>query len=171
MVVPQPTVAGFIAFIRAVVGITPDILPDDAPVIVMALSVATAIVNPALRIVPVPGSFLPEATKTSIYVLACYNLASDNLINYAQDLPDAPPVQGSDPPTPFFAWTRKQWNINGFVSGVVQSTSDEGTSVSMVVQDAAKNFTLSNLQNLKTPYGRQYLAFSQDFGPSTWGVT
>jgi hypothetical protein len=30
---------------------------------------------------------------------------------------------------------------------------------------------MGNLQNLKTPYGRAYLAFAQDYGPSVWGIS
>ena len=75
-----------------------------------------------------------------------------------------------DPGLPFFAFTRKQWNLNGFVSGVISGSADETTSQQLVVQEAAKNFTLANLQQLKDPYGRQYLAFAQSYGPETWGM-
>ena len=71
----------------------------------------------------------------------------------------------------YFARQRKKFNINGFVSGVVQGSADESTSVSMVVQDAAKAFTLANIQQMKTVYGRQYLALAQSYGPATWGIT
>lgn len=157
-------------------GITTAQLPDSSPVIGMAFAVALAIVNPALRIVGIPSVDATGAVLNSgglsIYALAAYNLAGDNLINYAQDPVGAPLVPGSgDPGLPFFAWTRKQLNINGFVSGVVSSTSDEGTSMSLVVQEAAKAFTLKDLQNLKTPWGRTYLGFAQSYGPSAWGLT
>lgn len=167
----KPTIAGFIAFLRDVVGITIAILPDDSIYIPMALQVAQAIVNPALRAVYVPAQPPGADNRTTIYVLAVYNLGADNIFNFAQDLPDAPPVDGSDPALPFFKWSRKQWNIYGFVSGVIQASNDEGTGQSMVVQEAAKNFTLANLQQLKTPWGRQYLAYAQSYGPSTWGMT
>ena len=41
----------------------------------------------------------------------------------------------------------------------------------VIVQEAAKNFTLANLQALKDPYGRQYLALAQSYGPETWGMS
>jgi len=177
----QPTLAGFLTFVRTTMGIGTAILPDNSPVIGMAFAVALAIVNPSLQSVSIPqfdstGAQL-NGGGLSVYALAVYNLAGDNLLNYAQDLPEAPIVPGSgkagdptNPGLPFFAWTRKQLNLNGFVSGVIQSSSDNGSGNSMVVQDAAKNFTLANLQQLKTPYGRQYLAFAQSYGPSTWGM-
>ena len=156
-------------------GISTSVLPDGAPVIGMAFAVALGLVNPALRIAHIPSQDSSGAQLNggglTFFALAVYNLAGDNLLNYAQDQPGAPNVKGSKPPMPFFAWTRKQWNINGFVSGVIQSAGDETTNQSMVVQDAAKAFTLANLQQLKTPYGRQYLAIAQSFGPETWGIS
>lgn len=155
----EPTLAGFLSFVRGVMGITTAQLPDAAPVIAMAYGVALDIVNPDLGL-----------ASSRIYPLAVYNLAGSNLLAYAPDPQDAPPVQGSEPPMAFFAFTRKQFNINGFTSGVIQSASDETTSQSMVVQEAAKNFTLMDLQNLKDPYGRRYLEFAQQSG-SLWGLT
>lgn len=156
----QPTLAGFIAFIRTVMGIDATVLPDNSPVIPMALSVALAIVNPALCAAGyTPG--VPGTVPVSIYVLAVYNLAGDNVINYASDVA----------PSTYFAELRTSFNTNAFVSGVIQSAGDEGTNESMVVQEAAKNFTLANLQNLKTPWGRTYLGFAQAYGPTIIGLS
>ena len=141
-------------------GIDTDVLPDDASVIPMALSVALAIVNTNLLCVP-PGPMVPGVPPTSIYTLAVYNLGGSNIINYAQDI---------DPST-YFADLRKKWNTYGFVSGVISASNDETTGNTMVVQEAAKNFTLANLQQLKDPYGRQYLAFAQSAGPQVVGIT
>lgn len=158
----DPTLAGFTAFIRSVMGITTVNLPDNSPVIPMALSVALAIVNPALACV----GYTPGAAGTisvSIYTLAVYNLAGDNVINFAPD-------PGSGPTPTYFSELRTKFNTNAFVSGVISASNDESTGQSLVVQEAAKNFTLMNLQNLKTPWGRQYLAFAQAYGPSIVGV-
>lgn len=154
-----PTPAGFLAFIRNVMGISTSNLPDNSPVIPMALAVSLEIVNLAIN-----------TASPLMYTLAVYNLGGDNLINYAQDVPDAQPVPGSDPPLPYFANLRSSFKCNAFISGVISSASDDGTSESMVVQEAAKNFTLSDLQNLKTPWGRQYLAIAQRYG-TLWGLT
>ena len=142
-------------------GISTIVLPDNSPYIPMALAVALEIVNQLLN-----------CASPLMYTLAVYNLGGDNIINYAQDLPDAAVIPGSGTPgLPFFAWTRKQWDVNGFVSGVISGAHDEATGTTLVVQEAAKNFTLSDLQNLKTPYGRQYLAIAQRYGPTIVGVT
>lgn len=162
---PGPiTQAGFLAFVRGTAGIPSSVLPDNSPAIGMAYRVAVDIVNLVLAI-----------ASPDMYVLAVYNLGVDNLINFAPDV--QPPVAYKPPPPltneaglPYFAFYRAQWKIYDFQSGVVQSAGDEGTTTSLVVQKAAENFTLSNLQNLKTPFGRQYLAIAQRTG-TNWGLT
>ncbi len=165
MSAPQPTLAGFVLFITDVMRIPPSALPRTSPFIAYAFANALAIVNPALQCVAIPQQDAAGVTLNpggwTIYALAVYNLAADNLINYAPD------QQGFE----YFEKLREKLNINGFVSGVVQSSGDEGSNVSLVVQEAAKMFTLANLQQLKTPYGRTYLALAQSAGPTTWGIT
>jgi hypothetical protein len=180
MAAPQPTLAGFQNFIVQTMGISTTVLPADSPVIPFALAVAMGIVNQQLCAVPIPSADAAGVSLNSggitVYVFAVYNLAGSNLLSFAQDLPGAMIVPGSISDRnpnglPFFAYSRQQWQINAFVSGVVQSTADESTSTSLVVMDAAKMFVLSDLQNLKNPYGRQYLAFAQSAGPTTWGLS
>lgn len=151
----SPTVTGFISFIRTVMGINTTVLPDNAPVIAIAYAVAVDLVNIALTCVPSSSTTTP-----SIYALAVYNLAADNLVNYAPD------QNGQT----FFTDLRKSLNLSGFVGGVIQSTNDNGTGQSMVVPDAMKAFTMANLQQLKTPWGRQYMAFAQSYG-TLWGMS
>src|SRR5579862_4784652 len=83
----QPTLAGFLTFIRNVMGISTTILPDSSPVIGMAFAVALAIANDALQTVAVPQFDSTGASLNSggysIYAFMVYNLAADNLINYA----------------------------------------------------------------------------------------
>ena len=108
----------------------------------------------------------------SLYAIAVYNLGGDLIINYAQDAANNPYIYpGSNPPTPYFQWLRQKFKINDFLTGVVTSSSDEGTSQSLIVQEAMKTITLADLQLLKTPYGRRYLAIAQQYGPSVWGLS
>lgn len=144
----QPTLAGFVSFIRNVMGINTTVLPDNSAVIAIAYNVAVALANPAFQCIP------SDPATPSIYALMVYNLAGDNLVNYAQDQPGQS----------FFADLRKSLNLAGFVGGVIQSSADKSTSEAMVVPDAAKQFTMANLQQLKTPWGRQYMAFAQSYG-------
>ena len=157
----QPTLAGFQEFIQNVMAVSATDLPPNAPVIAWALAFAIQIVNPQLRVVGGCGPPQAGLPQVSVYVAAVYNLAGDLVVNFAQD------QQGRK----FFDRKRKELNINGFVSGVVGAASDESTSTTMVVQEAAKNFTLQDLQSLKTPWGRMYLSLAQAYGPSIWGLT
>jgi hypothetical protein len=145
----RPTFAGFVNFVRMGMGIGTDVLPDDSIWLTYAYNVALAIVNHGLAVVGGP-----------IYMLAVYNLAADNLINYAQDIP----------PSTYFADLRKFYKIGNLPLGLIQSTSDQGTSESLMIPDAFKELTLANLQNLKTPWGRQYLAWAQSWG-TNWGLS
>lgn len=146
---------GYLTFIRTGMGVPTVALPDNSPWIPWTFNFASAMVNESLKAVvgPIPGTW-------SIYDIAVYNLAGDSLINYAQD------VSGQT----YFTNLRSTWKINSFVPGVIQATSDEGTSESLLVPDFFKTLTLGDLQNLKTPYGRQYLALAQNFG-TLWGLT
>jgi len=223
-----PTLAGFILFIQQVMGVTSNYLPTTEPVIATAFNVAMSIVNPALACI-----------DSSIYALAVYNLAADNLLNYAPDqvatitgltwasgtatattltahgfaTGDTLLISGNAPlaynsqPGPaqsvlgtqivvtgadtftypiasnpgtftqggtaaeiYFLSLRQRFNLTGFTGGVIASSADESTSQSLLNPEFMKGLTLGNLQNLKTPYGRQYMAFAQDYG-QLWGLT
>lgn len=224
----MPTLAGFIAWLQAVMGITPNYLPTTAPVITTAFNVAMSIANSDFACMDI-----------SIYALMVYNLAGDNLLNYAPDqyatitditwagsvatvttaaahgfatgdvlsiTGNAPLgyntqpgpantfigtpiivtgaetftyaiavnpgtfVQGGTASETYFAMLRRQFNLAGFVPGAISASNDESTGQSILNPDFMKSLTLGNLQNLKTPYGRQYLAFAQDYG-QIWGVS
>ena len=144
----SPTQAGFLAWVYAQMQVPEAALLPDEPAIGWAYDVAVAIVNQALCIVP------------PIYMLAVYNLGGDNLINWAPDQPGQK----------FFAKARADFKCLEFQAGVVATASDVSTSTGILNIEAAKSFTLANLQNLKTPYGRQYLAFAQQYG-TLWGVS
>ena len=163
----QPTLAGFVSFIANVMDTNPPtgpanplILPPTSPVIPISYQIALSIVNPALAAVPnVTQGITPAAP--SIYALAVYNLAGSNLINFAQD------QSGRT----YFRDLRKDLGINAFVPGVVAGSSDQGTATSNLNPEFMRNLTLANLQQLRDPYGRAYLAFAQAAGPTIWGLS
>lgn len=159
MAITGPSEAGFLAFIRGVMRINSTILPDDDPVIPIAYEVAIALVNQQIN------SAVP-----AMYTLAVYNLGGSNILNYANDQDDAAPVEGSNPPTPYFAWTRAVLHINSFVPGVIQSTADESTSESLLNPEVMKNLQLADLQYLKDLYGRRYLSIASQVG-TLWGLS
>ena len=157
----EPSISGFWVFVRQIMGIKADVLPDDAYVVTFAFNLATMIVNPDLRLVT--ASFPPATTNNfpSLYALCVYNLAGDRIINLAID------TNGND----FFANLRKTFKINDFSAGVVSSTNDEGTGVSLEVLDVFKNLTIAQLEYLSTPWGRAYLGYAQSAGPTLWGIS
>lgn len=163
-----PTIAGFISWVRAVMGITTTVLPDSSVYFTYAFEVAMMVVNQQLNTVSYTAS--GSAATISLYTLAVYNCAGSNLLNFAQDLPDAPPYEPYSSTIPYFQYVRQQFGINSFVPGLVQASTDERTNSIYLIQEAAKDFTLSDLQYLKDPYGRQYLAFAQKAG-TIWGLS
>jgi hypothetical protein len=155
-----PTVAGFLTFVRGVMGVPTAALADDAPVITYAMNASLATVYVRIACLPagIHGYWTP-------YEMAVYNLAGDFLINYAPDNPSA------DPPNDvYFSTLRTQFGCLSFVAGVISATFDQGTGETQTVPDWTKGLTLSDLQRLKTPYGRRYLEIAQSSGPM-WGLT
>lgn len=150
----QPTMAGFQTFITNVMGISSVVLPPSSPVIQWCFDFAMNWVYPLIQCVP------SQLTSWSLYQRAVYNLAGDTLINWAQD------QEGQN----FFETVRDKFGCNSFVAGVISSSSDEGTSESLVVPEAFKELTIANLSNLKTPYGRAYLGIVQSWG-TVWGLS
>lgn len=143
----EPTLEGFNDFLRNIAQIDTTVLPDGSPVIEFSFNLAINICTDLLAIIPqIPGGFL--------YTIAVYNLATDTLYTYAQD------QVGQT----YFAEAQQKYQLRTFVSGVVSFAGDEGTQSSLTVPDAVKGFTIGNLQNLKTPFGRTYLQIVQDFG-------
>lgn len=159
-----PTIGGFQQFITNVMAPPPPFNVVTSPYVQYAYDFAIQFCNPNLQCVP----GLPNAW--SLYAMAVYNLAADALVNFAQDPEGAPPVENSKPPTPYWQYLRNQYGVLNFVPGVLSSSSDDGTSASYQVAQQFANYTIANLQNLKTPYGRQYLAIAGSWG-TLWGVS
>lgn len=141
--------AGFLDFIRNTMKISEVFLPTDSPVIDMTYQLAVVVVNPQI-----------QQFSALMYDAAVYNLAADYLINYATDVA----------PYTFFEDLRAKFDCIGFVSGVITSSSDEGTSQSLQTPTAFSELTLSDLQRLKTKYGRRYVEIAQQCSNS-WGLS
>ena len=154
-----PTLAGFQGFLYGVMKIDPLYLPSTEPVIGYAYQVALGIVNPALQSVPIPSP--SGGPGTTVYALAVYNLAGSNVVQFAQD------QTGRN----YFLKLRADLGIDKFAPGVVASTSDQSTASALLNPEFMKTLTLQNLQNLRDPWGRQYLAFAMSAGPTIWGLS
>lgn len=157
--VNPPTQADFTSWVRTAIGIPSTVIPDNSVWFTYAYNAALTITNPVLQV-------------AGTYDLALYNLGGDNLINWAQDSiipPATSPVNFPGTNTPYMAYLRDQYKVSAFVPGVIQSSNDESTGQSMELLEQYTGYTLANLQNLKTPWGRVYLAFAADVGP-LWGM-
>lgn len=232
--VQQPSLDGFLVFIRNMMGIPTNYLPDDDPQITYAYDWALDVVSQDLQCAPsVQGAWGP-------YVRAVYNLGGHTLVEWAVDqsyalsalswsagtvsgttavtnaiLPgdrvqvvDVSPLAYQGPQvgpksvvvtaTPdtthfqyvlasnpgaatlltgaaveetFFAQLRSKLNLGIFAPGVVSNASDVSTSTGLNNPKFMEGLTLENLQLLKTPWGRAYLAIAQRLGPNVWGLS
>lgn len=147
--IAPPTLAGFIAFGRDVMGITTIVLPSENEGWLFAYGAAIDWVPDQL-----------ESASPNLYAICVYNFAGSILLQWQQD------VSGQT----FFADTRAAFNINSFVAGVITTASDNSTSESLAVGKGLQNLQIGDLQRIKDPYGRQALAIMQSLG-TLWGLT
>ncbi|WP_175785392.1 hypothetical protein [Burkholderia ambifaria] len=145
----QPNLADFTTFVYNQ-GVPETDLPTDSQYLQWAFTMA---MNLALQ--------SPCSVPAIVYVLAVYNLGMHRLLKVAQDTP----------PSTYFATQRANFKMLSFVAGVVQSAGDQGTSNSLIAPDFLKNLTMQDLDLLKTPWGREYLAYAQQYGPDVVGVS
>lgn len=146
---PKPNSVDFISMLRTEVGLTAVDIPDDSVYITRALAWSVHWVVQVLAQVDI-----------SIYLRAVYCLAADRLINYGID------TAGNCT----FATLRKNFSIYSFQPGVISSSSDESSSQSFQVSEAFNTLSIPDLQNLKTPWGREYLSYAQQAAP-IWGLS
>ena len=169
----EPNLAAYTAFLLSVCGFPQAVLNNNSALIQSTYNVAQATVLADLGTIGFTDPFTGQ--QSSMGALALYNYGAALFIVYAADPSDAQPVKGSESTEnpdglPFCAYVRSRYNIKGYVSGTISSASDETTSQTMVVPDAAAGFTFDDLQVAKSPYGRRYLAIAQMAGPSLYGL-
>jgi hypothetical protein len=148
-----PNLADFTMFAIGQLGATSAQLPPTSPYLGYAFNVAQQLVYAPL-----------QQASPLIFTLATYNLALDTLVNFCPDQPNQTFFKNLRGPKP------GGFALFNFVPGVVTAAADVSTSDSLVVPDFMKNLTLANLQNLKTPWGLQYLALVQSYG-TLWGIS
>ena len=136
--------ATFTNYLVSPVGLDNYVLPPASQIITDAFNYALDIVHPFIA-----------SVSTVQYDLAVYGLGADYVINYAQDQPGRLT----------FATLRNDFHINQFTPGVVGSTSNAQTASGLTVPTAMQGLQIGDLQNLKTPWGRQYLQIAQMVGP------
>lgn len=144
-----PNATDLYTFLTTVAGVPTGALPSGSPYVTWALSYAE---EQTLRVLCLIGR--------DYYCFAVYCLATSFLLNWCPDTP----------PSTFFADARADMKLTSFTPGVVNSAADQGTSDSLLSPDFLKGLTLGQLQALRDPYGRQWLAMMQDNGP-IWGIS
>jgi hypothetical protein len=146
----KPNVDDYLLFLREGVGIGPAYLPDDSLWVQTTLDMAIGTVNDWINV-----------ADPRMYTIAVYNFGADRLLNFGLD----------EPGQCFFKDTRAALGLNSFSSGLISASADQGTSQSFEVIEAAKRMTITDLQMLRTPYGRVYLDIAQSYGSNIWGLT
>lgn len=158
-----PTLSGFTAWIfGSGMGVPASYLASDDPNIQLCYDIAIKTVRLGFACVAPP-----------VYQMMVYNLGGHYLAQFAQDpspLPDPPFIVTDGIPYGFWSYLRKSTGMNGFVTGLVTASSDEGTSVSLAQPKWADNLTAGQLQLTNSPWGRTYLGWAQDAG-TAWGMS
>lgn len=148
----SPNLPDFLQFLADSVQISSAALPSDSPYPQYALDQAIALVlNPS-------GATYPGV----MYSLACYNAATHILLVITPDQTGQnwfANVRGNNSSSipPGFA-------LNAPSTGLVVSTSDQGTSAGLAEPEWAKGLTVGQLDFYRTPWGRAYLSFQQSYG-------
>lgn len=142
-----PTLAGFIAWSRAVMGLPTTVISDNDPGYAYSFQIAQDLVPQTMGI-------------DDIYTLVVYNWAGSNLLQFQQDYPAQT----------FFADARKAYGINNFVAGVIEEANDVSTGERLAIGKGLRNLDLLSLQRIKDPYGRMAVAYMQQIG-TLWGLT
>lgn len=149
-----PNLTDYTAWLQNVVGINVAYLPSSSPFIGYAFNRA---INITLNV--------PTQLSGLEYTLAVYNCATHIQLKITPDQI----VNGVS--FDYFLKKRAEFTLLNPVVGLVATSSDEGTSVTNAVPDALAQLTLMDLDFMRTPWGREYLAFSQDYGPNVWGLS
>jgi hypothetical protein len=188
----EPTFEGFTAWVHLVMGAPVAVMPDDSPYLRLAYDTAINIVlsskvsGGGLDLVPNQAKPYPMqlphpehpidppetvmVQSPSIYAIAVYNFGGHTLVQIAQDpVPPLPPPP--DNAGTFWSDLRTKLGMNNFAVGIVQSTSDQGTSTSMMIPRAFQDASLMTLMLMKTPWGMMYLSIVGQWGENVWGLS
>lgn len=148
-----PNLTDFTSFIYNTVGIPTTALPTGSPWIGYAFNQATAIVAVFPVVAPIET------------VLATYNCGAHILIKIAPDQAGQTYFVTLRGPGP------GGFSLASPQLGMISASSDESTSNTYATPESFTRMTLGDLDFMRTPWGRDYLAYVQSYGPSIWGLT
>jgi hypothetical protein len=157
-----PTEDGFNDWVFSVMRVPDEVLPVVSNQLDPSYNIY---INYAFEISLETVNLYLDMASPIIYTQAVYNLGGDILVNMAQDDSNLPP-----PFNTYWADLRNSFGLNNFMPGIINAANDIDTSAASMIPLGLQNLTLADLQNLKTPWGRQYLMFAQSVG-SMWGLT
>jgi hypothetical protein len=148
-----PNLADYVDFLTFTVGIDPAYLPPGSPFVGYALKRALKLVNND-----------PRADQED-YTIAVYNCAAH--IQYEI----TPDVVINGAAFTFFRDARASYDLYKQSSGVVSASTDVSTSATFAVPNAIAQLMISDLDFMKTFWGRQFLAYQQNYGPTVWDLS
>jgi hypothetical protein len=146
----RPNIVDFLAYLGTSVQIPTAALPPTSNFPGYALAQAITLIPSTVGI-------------SELYTLAVYSCATHILYTIAPDQPGQNYFAG--------ARSNKGFNLIAPSGGMVASSSDESTSVSLATPDWARRLTIGQLDMAKTPWGRYALQWMQSAGPSIVGLT
>lgn len=149
----SPNLPDYTIFVQRVMGIPEAVLPYNSPFIGYALNRA---LNLVLMVPTVPGDD---------YTLAVYNCAGHIQLTITPDIVVDGVSYG------YFEKLRQQFDLLKTVNGTVNASSDQGSSTSNTVSEALAELTIEDMGFMRTLWGRNYLGFNQDYGPTVWGLS
>jgi hypothetical protein len=160
-----PNLPDYILFVSGTMGINTVYLPVDSPFLEYAFNRALGrVFNNASG--PYQGWAVAPPVGGIEYTLAVYNCAGHIQIMISPDQvgPDGTSYD-------YFNKMREDGKLLHQSVGLTAASSDQGTAFTYAVSDAMRQLTISDLDFMTTWWGRQYLAYAQDFGPPTYGLS
>jgi hypothetical protein len=154
-----PNVGDFTTFLQTSVQIPTAALPTNSPWIGYAF-------DQAMGLVPCYAG-VPGIT----YSLAVYNCGTHLLFLIAPDQTGQTYFVSARRSAASPAFPDGGFGLNAVSTGLVVSSSDEGTSATLTAPKWADGLTIEQLGMMKSPWGRAYLDYLQKYGSTIWGLT
>ena len=167
-----PNLVDFTTYIETSVQIPTAALPTNDPFIGYAFDIALATCISGPTWCGIPGSTTAGPSALGVlYPLAVYNLGVATLFQITPDQPGQTYFADARSSAVSANFPSGGFGLNQVSTGLVVSSSDEGTSATLVAPTWAANLTIGQLQLMKTYWGQSYLDYAQKYGPNIWGVT
>ncbi len=115
--------------------------------------------------------YCPSLGGGVLYTLAVYNCATALLFLITPDQTGQTYFADARSSATSANFPAGGFGLNVPRTGIVDASSDEGTSTHLVPPQWAAGLTVGQLGFYATPWGRQYLSYIQSYGPSVVGLS